>query len=80
MIWGYGNEFKEDVTSQPHNQVAFYTPELHNPQQVNRMLLELSIEGMPDVESHRQAMQVIWVHVSEYMDGELRTHCPTFQA
>jgi hypothetical protein len=34
VIWGYGNEFKEDVTLQPHNKVAFYTPEFHNPQQM----------------------------------------------
>jgi hypothetical protein len=48
VIWGYGNEFKEDVTLQPHNKVAFYRLEFHNPRQMNRILLDCTIEGMLD--------------------------------
>jgi hypothetical protein len=59
VIWGYGNEFKEDVTLQPHNKVAFYTPEFHNSQQMNQIQLDCSIEGTPDGKTHRWPPQVI---------------------
>jgi hypothetical protein len=72
VIWAYGNKFKEDVTLQPHNTVAFYTPEFHNPQQMNRILLDCNVEGTPDGETHRRPLQVIWVRVGENTDDGLR--------
>ena len=59
VIWGYGNKFNEEVTLQPHNNITFYTPEFHNPQQMNWILLDCSIEGTPDGEMHRRPLQVL---------------------
>jgi hypothetical protein len=78
VIWGYRNEVKEDITLQPHNKVAFYTPEFHNPQQMNWVLLDCSVEGTPDGETHRWAPQVIWVRVGDIMDDGLCGCRPTF--
>jgi hypothetical protein len=59
VIWGYGNEFQEDVTLQPNDKVAFYMPEFHNLLQMNWILLRCSVEVTSDGETHRQPLQVI---------------------
>jgi hypothetical protein len=78
VIWGYGNEIKEVVTLQPHNKVTFYTLEFHIPQQMNRILLDCSVEGTPDGETHRQPPQVIRVRSGENMDKGLHSRCTIF--
>ena len=78
VIWGYRNKFKEDIILQPHNKVTFYTPEFHNPQQMNRILIDCSVEGTPHGEMHRQPPQVIWVCVGENTDDGLSGCRPTF--
>jgi hypothetical protein len=78
VISAYRNEFKEDITLQPYNEVAFYRPEFHNPQQMHWILLNCRLEGMSDGETHRRPQQVIWVYMGENTDDRFRGYCPKF--
>jgi hypothetical protein len=65
MIRGYRNQFKADITLQHHIMLAIFTPECYDPQLMNQLLLDCSVEGTPDGETHRQLPQVICGHMGD---------------